>query len=507
MKKFINIVISLFLVQMLAFGQSPNIVISQVFGGAGCSTNTPLCNTPYTRDYIELFNRGSQSVNIGGYSLQVYDGVSWYLLAILPNQVINPGQYFSIGGIPDGGNALAIDPPVDALATFSLTWNSNNIALVKNSTLLNNCPFSYNDVVDKLGYGISPYCWEGFLPAGAPGFFDYAVYRKMNGCQDADYNYVDFVAAPATPRNLLTPAYSCPVSALPELIPSPAFIDGLVATATTASDSVYLELAGHNLIPSGNPTELLNVSPSPGVEICYDAGAGFNGIFYPGSVDWPYGSSNWTFRFLVRLSAGSVGNPFTGFITFTGGGASVTVFINTTVVPVKISGFNVIKQANSVKINWTTQQEINSKTFIVESSVDQRTWKEVTKIAATGNSYSARNYTATDFYPTKGMNYYRLKSVDLDNKYYYSEIRSVYFGDDEQIIITPNPVKDKLIIYLPANNKDVLIKLYNSKGQLVKLGSTNGEQITMNVLGMPAGIYLVAITGKNSRVVKRVVIQ
>src|SRR5688500_10184507 len=49
-----------------AFGASPNVVISQVYGGGGATTGSPA----YQNDYVELFNYSSAPVSIGGWSLQ-----------------------------------------------------------------------------------------------------------------------------------------------------------------------------------------------------------------------------------------------------------------------------------------------------------------------------------------------------------------------------------------------------------------------------------------------------
>src|SRR3954468_8434996 len=77
-----------------ATAASPNIVISQVYGGAGCGTAG--CST-YKNDYIELFNRSTSSVSVNGWSVQyaAAAGTSWQVTS-LPNVSVPAGGYLLV---------------------------------------------------------------------------------------------------------------------------------------------------------------------------------------------------------------------------------------------------------------------------------------------------------------------------------------------------------------------------------------------------------------------------
>ncbi|MCI0352292.1 MAG: lamin tail domain-containing protein, partial [Acidobacteriales bacterium] len=62
---------------LLARGQS-SVVISQIYGGGG---NT---GAPYRNDFIELFNRGSNSVSVTGWSVQYASaaGTTWQVMSL-----------------------------------------------------------------------------------------------------------------------------------------------------------------------------------------------------------------------------------------------------------------------------------------------------------------------------------------------------------------------------------------------------------------------------------------
>ncbi|MFT3911098.1 MAG: T9SS type A sorting domain-containing protein [Ferruginibacter sp.] len=207
------------------------------------------------------------------------------------------------------------------------------------------------------------------------------------------------------------------------------------------------------------------------------------------------GASNTTTSGNVLVTAVSEFSPF----TFSG--------ISGTVVPVKLTSFTARREDKIVQLNWTTEQEINSKTFVVERSTDQHKWTEIARLNASGNSSQKINYTAADFNPAKGVNYYRLKQIDLDGKFNYSEIRSVYFGNDVNVVLVPNPASDKVTVYLPDNSAMSTIQVFNANGQLMKTISSADESVQINLAGFSRGMYTIKVSGKNMYEVKKLLIE
>src|SRR5947209_5586146 len=123
---------------------SPNIVISQVYGGAGCGTAG--CST-YKNDYIEVFNRGTAAQSINGWSVQyaAATGTSWQVTN-LPNVSIQPGQYFLVAESA-GANGVSVLPTPDATGTIAMSATAAKVALVSSTTALAGaCPTT--NVVD-----------------------------------------------------------------------------------------------------------------------------------------------------------------------------------------------------------------------------------------------------------------------------------------------------------------------------------------------------------------------
>ncbi len=185
---------------MVAFAMSGNgwavsvdIVISQVYGGGGNSGAT------YKNDFIELYNRGSEAVNVTGWSVQyaLATGSSWQKTDL--NGTIQPGQYYLIQEAAGTGGTLDLPAP-DATGGIAIGTSAGKVALVYNSTALTGtCP---TGLVDFVGYG-GANCAET-SPASTLSNITAAL-RNSGGAQDTDNNASDFTAGPPTPRNSLSP--------------------------------------------------------------------------------------------------------------------------------------------------------------------------------------------------------------------------------------------------------------------------------------------------------------
>jgi hypothetical protein len=182
---------------------SPNIVISQVYGGGGNG------GAPYTNDFIELFNRGNAAVSLNGWSVQYASstGTSWQKTDL--SGTLAPGQYLLVQEASGGANGAALPAP-DVTGTVSMAATAGKVVLTNTNTLITSgtaCP-SGATVVDVVGYGSAATCFEGAGPTPAPSATN-AVVRGLNGCTETDNNAMDFAAIAPNPRNTASPAIIC----------------------------------------------------------------------------------------------------------------------------------------------------------------------------------------------------------------------------------------------------------------------------------------------------------
>jgi|GEM_PF-3133272 len=184
---------------------SNTLVISQIYGGAGCGTAG--CST-WQNDYIELHNVSNSTVDLTGYSVQYAStsGGSWSK-TLLPAVTLQPGQYFLIAEAA-GSNGTSSIPTPDATGSTSMSATAGKVALVNNTTTLTgSCPTGAS-IVDFVGYGTGTNCYEGTGPTASTSTTT-AAFRNSNGCTDTDNNSADFTVAAASPRNTATTASPC----------------------------------------------------------------------------------------------------------------------------------------------------------------------------------------------------------------------------------------------------------------------------------------------------------
>ncbi|HEX3476404.1 MAG TPA: lamin tail domain-containing protein [Kofleriaceae bacterium] len=181
--------------QFLATG-SPDIVISQLYGGGGNSGGQ------FTHDFVELFNRSASAISITGWTVQYASaaGNSWAAASL--SGTIPAGGYYLVQLAAGSGTAAALPAP-DATGTMNMSGTTGKVALVSNQTLLRcgsgTACLPSAAIHDLVGYG-SADSFEGSGAAPTPSNTT-AGLRAGRGCTDTDSNAADFTTAAPAPRN------------------------------------------------------------------------------------------------------------------------------------------------------------------------------------------------------------------------------------------------------------------------------------------------------------------
>ena len=127
-------------------------------------------------------------------------------------------------------------------------------------------------------------------------------------------------------------------------------------------------------------------------------------------------------------------------------------------LPVELAQFNVSTNQDKKEINltWVTASEKNTSHFEIERSENNKNWNLIGKVNAAGNSVSNIDYSLLDQYPNTGINYYRLKTVDLDSKYSYSAVKygTISNSKNESISIYPNPIIDDVPVVIKSSSTE-----------------------------------------------------
>ena len=183
---------------------------------------------------------------------------------------------------------------------------------------------------------------------------------------------------------------------------------------------------------------------------------------------------------------------------------SASFILNGTALPVRIVSFEAIAQKINVKTTWAVADELNVSTYEVEHSTDGNIFKKVGNVNATGNS----SYNFVHKSPSYGVNYYRLRIVDANGTFKYSETRKVNFVGDGEPQVNPNPAKNVLNINLPFSwtGKKVSIKIYSIEGKLVlnKEIINATDLINLDVSSLPPSQYYLKILSNEKTISKKI---
>jgi uncharacterized protein len=213
-----SVFFALFLTLMLTaqtWAASTTVVISQIYGAGGNGSSV------LDSDFVELFNLGSTSVSLNGWSIQYMSAAGPSASSSntynLPNVTLAPGQYFLMKGSSGTGciSGSFCTFTADGNGGLSLAATAGKVFLVNSTALLSGVnPASGTScvvgstVVDYVGYGAAS-CAEGGNVTAAPTVALSVI--RTSPCVDTNNNGADFSAVTPVPHNMSSPLAPCVV--------------------------------------------------------------------------------------------------------------------------------------------------------------------------------------------------------------------------------------------------------------------------------------------------------
>lgn len=195
--------------------------------------------------------------------------------------------------------------------------------------------------------------------------------------------------------------------------------------------------------------------------------------------------------------------------SFSGGGAG-TGAGESNLLPVELITFHGKISGTSNHLFWSTASETNNDYFSIERSSDGQAFIEIGRINGAGNSQSESTYTYTDFTPKIKTNYYRIKQIDFDGKYEYSNIISLKNKNKEKdkLLLYPNPAKNNLRLdFSTDHSSTAYIKIIDTQGKSILtqqsiLGIGNNS-ILLDITSLPTGAYILKLSyGEQTKISK-----
>lgn len=176
-------------------------------------------------------------------------------------------------------------------------------------------------------------------------------------------------------------------------------------------------------------------------------------------------------------------------------------------LPVELISFTGYHNNARNTLVWKTASESNTDRFEIEKSIDGANWQYIGMQQAVGNTTGHSDYTFYDNAPASGNNYYRLKIVDNDATYEYSNVINIKIEESNMngiVSIYPNPTDDEVSIVIQTPQaQQTNIAITNLMGQVVMnvpislLSGTNKLQI--QTASLASGTYFISYTDNKAK--------
>ncbi len=164
--------------------------------------------------------------------------------------------------------------------------------------------------------------------------------------------------------------------------------------------------------------------------------------------------------------------------------------LDCTVLPIDLTSFTAEPKEDHVLLKWTTASEENNDHFDVERSSDGVQFSTIGSVNGAGTSEAASQYILPDRSPLNGLNYYRLKQVDLDGQFEYSDISTVFFRQKNgPLTMVPNPGNSSVRVLLPQKAGAIIVHVIDATGRVVLAVPTSEDQVQLNTVSLSNGLY------------------
>jgi len=188
-------------------------------------------------------------------------------------------------------------------------------------------------------------------------------------------------------------------------------------------------------------------------------------------------------------------------------GPGPSLILNESVIPVELSSFSADFINHMVVLNWSTATELNNEGFEIQKKSCDSEFNSIDFVKGNGTTSEQHSYSFTDRNLNRGNYSYRLKQVDLDGSFHYSQTVEVGVNLANEFALAqnfPNPFNPETKFYFSLNEDGyVTISIYNLLGQ--KIRTLLEAQMSSGMHGLiwdglsdlgievPSGIYIARV--------------
>ncbi|MFK7810638.1 MAG: T9SS type A sorting domain-containing protein, partial [Saprospiraceae bacterium] len=163
-------------------------------------------------------------------------------------------------------------------------------------------------------------------------------------------------------------------------------------------------------------------------------------------------------------------------------------------LPVELISFRVIERGTSASLTWQTASEENNSHFEVEHSTNGRNFQTLDKVIGNGTTSEIQEYNYSHDNAAVGINYYRLRQVDFDGGFEYSDVVSIEVEGDSKVNLYPTVADQQITVsFGETTREDKEVLIYNIAGLQVSAAQipAGTDRFEVPVANLQTGIYFV----------------
>lgn len=178
------------------------------------------------------------------------------------------------------------------------------------------------------------------------------------------------------------------------------------------------------------------------------------------------------------------------------GPGTMDVTTNDGTLPVDLIFFTALTLDKQVHLSWATASEENFDYFEIQRAVGSDEFASIGALSGAGeNVFSLQEYEFYDEYSLDGINYYRLKIIDLDGTFEYSDIQAVKMEVSGAVAVFPNPIQNQQLQLVSTYTNPQQYHFYDTRGTLILSGEfSNGPQ-SVRLPELQSGLYILKVSG------------
>lgn len=186
---------------------------------------------------------------------------------------------------------------------------------------------------------------------------------------------------------------------------------------------------------------------------------------------------------------------------------------DTNPLPVEMLYFEASVSGNEVELEWSTATEVNNDFFEVQRSFDGISYEELGHVKGAGTISETQTYQFSDPTPVPGVQYYRLRQVDFDGAFEFSDIVIVQYAPNGNLFkanLFPNPmIGEEMMIDVQTHDftAPVIVSVLDLGGRVLlndvyKISSSN-NQVLVDVSNLKSGTYLIRIRQRDQVIIAK----